>query len=107
MAAKTPSNGRVVLSCSAGDTFTPEANEQSSIAVLTEDVFQPQALIYAGATGASKGGFTDADGVTMCYLSVGSAGQTVTLDKHFWGGIRPIKGPITAFGSSGYLFIYI
>jgi len=97
MAAKNSSNGVVVMA--GGDTFTaPTQNGE----------FQPQALVFTGATTVgTKAGFTDADGVTVCMLTVGVAKETVVLDKHFWGGIRPVHSPITAFASNGYLFLYI
>jgi hypothetical protein len=97
MAEATATNG--YLRMVSTNTFTAPGESK---------MFQPRALVWAGATTAAhKAAITDADGVTVCYLSVAAAGESVVLDEHYFGGGRPWKTPITATLGSGMLLITI
>lgn len=95
MAAKTDSNGRVVMV--DGDTFDADCKK-----------VQPVAVIWSGGTTAAhKACFTDADGVTHAMMSIAAAGECVALTKEYWGCTRPMKTPITAVLGSGVIFMEI
>ena len=94
MAAQTGTNGYLRLGNT--DTFTSQSPMKE---------FQPRAITWAGATAAGNAFITDADGVTVCMLSVGGASNQSTLDGHFWGEARPWKTPITATVPTGKLLI--
>ncbi len=97
MGAKTPTSGRVVLT--NNDTYTPQGPNV---------LIQPRALTWSGSTTAKhKAAITNTDGTTMLLLTVGTAGDTVVLDTHFFGDTRPWKGPITATMDSGTILLYI
>ena len=95
MAAKNATNG--FLRMAGGDTFTSPTPYGE---------FQPRALMWAGGTVANqKGVITDAQGITVCYMSITGPGDHVVLDGHFWGESRPWKTPITFTASAGMLLI--
>lgn len=96
MAAVNATNGYIRMVST--DTFTSPSPSK---------LFQPRALSWSGTTGASKCAITDADGVTVCYMSVNSANGDVTRTKEFYGEARPWKTPITATMSSGMLLIVV
>ncbi|MFA5335688.1 MAG: hypothetical protein WC324_02085 [Candidatus Omnitrophota bacterium] len=96
MAAKNATNGYIRMVST--DTFTTDSPSK---------MFLPRALSWAGTTGASKCAITDADGVTVCYMSVGAAGGEAVRTKEFYGEARPWKTPITATMSSGMLLIVV
>jgi hypothetical protein len=74
----------------------------------TGDQVQPRSLVWAGATAAAHtAAITDADGVTVCFLSVSAIGQSVVLDERYFCASRPWKAPITATLGSGKLFMAI
>ena len=97
MAAKVPTNG--FLRMVNGDTFTAPTQTRE---------FSIQGLLWSGAGGANHhAALTDADGVTVCYMSAVGAGDHTELNSNFWGVARPIKTPLTATMSSGMILIIV
>jgi len=96
MAAKNATNGYIRMVST--DTF--ESPSPSKL-------FLPRALSFANTTGASRCAIVDADGVTVCLMSVPSANSEAVRTKEFYGEARPWKTPITATMSSGMLLIVV
>lgn len=94
MAARSASNGRVLFSTN-GDTF--DGGGCANV--------QPRSLIwYGGTTANHKAAILDADGVTQVLMTISAAGESIVLDGHFFGEVRPYKAPITVtFDSGGVL----
>jgi hypothetical protein len=85
MAALTASNGIVTIS-NTTDTFSPSGGTGS---------FLPASLVLYGSV-VGQLVLKDADGVILLELGIGTIKTSVTLDGHFFAGIRPWKSPIKA-----------
>jgi hypothetical protein len=96
-----------MATATATNGFLRMGNTDVYTAPTTGKLFQPLAVTWAAATAAGNAFITDADGVTVCMLSVGAANNQATLDGHFWGEARPWKTPITATVPTGKLLIPI
>jgi hypothetical protein len=93
MPARNATNGFLRLFTT--DTFTSPAGP-----------FQPRFVSWAGGSAISSRAYiVDADGVTVCYLTIGGPGQMASLGKEFYGEARPWKTPITATMSGGMILI--
>jgi hypothetical protein len=97
MAAKNATNGYLRLANT--DTFNSPA---------PGNMFLPRGVAWAGGQAAgSKAFIRDADGITVCYMTIGAAGDMAILDGHFYGEARPWKTPITATMSGGIFLIAV
>jgi hypothetical protein len=94
MAAKNATNGFVRLV--NGDTF--EAPGPAKI-------FKPQGITWSGGSANGRASIVDANGVTVCYMSIAAAGDEAVRGEEFYGKARPWQTPITASMSGGLMII--
>lgn len=94
MAAKSATNGFVRLT----NTDTFEAPGPSKL-------FRPQGISWAGGGANGRASIVDARGVTVCYMSIGTAGDECLRGAEFYGEARMWQTPITARMSSGLMVI--